>query len=226
VIPTGTGNVFARQIGVPIARPWNRRRLVAAAVSLADGQQRSIDIGRANGRYFLLWSGVGLDALVSQTIEPKPPVVRRFGLLGYAAHALAVAIRYHGQRLIIEADGERIETDALLAVASNIRAYAAILNIAPHAVLDDGRLDLTVLRGTNLPTILLHVAFLLSHTVHHDPLAIMRQVRQIQIDCAVPGPLHVDGEPLGLTPATIEVVPSALRILAPRHASRTLFLNG
>lgn len=223
VIPTGTGNVFARQIGVPIARPWNRHRLVAAALSLVEGRERTIDLGKANGRYFLLWSGVGLDAQVAQTIEPKPAIVRRFGLLGYAAHVVSVAIRFRGQHLIIEADEERIENDALICVASNTRAYAAILNIAPRAVLDDRRLDLTVLRGTNLATILLHAAFLLTHTVQHDPLTLIRQVQRIQVTSPVLCPLHVDGEPFGSTPASIEVVPSALKVLVPQKASERLF---
>jgi diacylglycerol kinase (ATP) len=223
VLPTGTGNVFARQLGMPIPSPWKLGKLVNAAQALAEGQVQTIDLGRTAGRYFVLWSGTGLDAEISASIEPKRPVIRRAGLVGYAAQVIKAALRYHGAPMTIEVDGETIHTHALLAVATNGPLYGVYFRIAPKAILDDGYLDLIILNGENLFSKIARVFYLLLRRVESDPQAILRRARCIQVTTPTPIPVHVDGEPLTRTPVTIEVVPQSLRILAPRQAPATLF---
>jgi diacylglycerol kinase (ATP) len=226
ILPTGTGNVFARQLGMPIPNPWNPGKLVYAAQALAAGQVRLIDLGQTAGRYFVLWSGTGLDAEVSASVESKRPKIRRFGMVGYAAQVVRAALRYQGVEMIIEVDAETIHTHALLAVASNGPLYGVYFRIAPSAILDDGFLDLTIFEGDNVFATLSRALNLLLGRVARDPHAILRRARRIQVTTPTPIPVQVDGEPLAQTPVTIEVVPQALRILAPRQAPANLFKDG
>jgi diacylglycerol kinase (ATP) len=223
MLPTGTSNVWARQLGMPIPTPWNPNKVLEAARALAEGQVRTIDLGLVAGRYFVMWSGVGLDAVIAAAIEPKPPIVRRFGMVGYAARVIRIAMRYRGARMDIQTDQETFHTHAFLAVASNGPLYGAILRLAPAAVLDDGCLDLTVLQGESLFAVLARACNLLLGRVTRDPQAILCRARCIQISTPGPVPVQVDGEPLTVTPVTIEVIPQALHVLAPRGAPASLF---
>jgi diacylglycerol kinase (ATP) len=223
VLPTGTSNVWARQLGIPIPTPWKPDKLVEAARALAEGQIRTIDLGRVSGRYFVMWSGVGLDAVIAASIEPKPTIIRRFGMVGYATQVIRIAWRYHGAQMDIQADQKTIKTRAFLAVASNGPLYGAIIHLAPDAVLDDGYLDLTVIQGESLYAAVARAFNLLLGRVARDPQAILCRARRIQISSPDPVPVHVDGEPLTVTPVSIEVVPRALRVLAPRNTPATLF---
>jgi diacylglycerol kinase (ATP) len=223
MLPTGTGNVFVRLLGMPLPSPWNPVKLVKAAETLATGQVRTIDLGRAAGRYFVLWSGIGLDAEISASIEPKRPMVRRFGLVGYAAQVIKAALRYRGAQMTTETDQETIQTHAILAVASNSPLYGVYFRIAPIAVLDDGYLDLTIFEGDDLLSTIGRALNLLLGRVARDPHAMLRRARWIQMTTPTPIPVQVDGEPLTRTPVIIEVVPKALRILTPRQAPSTLF---
>jgi diacylglycerol kinase (ATP) len=223
ILPTGTSNVWARQLGLPVPTPWNPNRLIAAARALAEGRVYTIDLGQVAGRYFVMWSGVGLDAVIATAIEPKPPTLRRFGMLGYAAQVIRIAWPYRGAQMNIQADQVTLHTRAFLAVASNGPLYGAILHLAPAAVLDDGCLDLTILQGGSLYTALTHAVNLLFGRVTHNPRAILYRARCIQISAPDFIPVQVDGEPLTATPVTIQVVPQALRVLAPRGAPAGLF---
>ena len=225
VLPTGTGNVWARQINTPIPSLWNPYRLVEAAYALADGQVRTIDLGHSGERYFLMWSGVGLDGQVSASLEPKPTYIRRLGLAGYAAQVVAVAAQYRGTRIRIETDQEMIRTRAILAVASNAPLYAAILKIAPQARLDDGYLDLVIFQGDNLYATLIHALNVLAGRVEHNQRVISLQARRIHMVTRKACHVQVDGELFMSTPVTIEVAPRALQVLIPREAPEDLFLQ-
>ena len=225
VLPTGTGNVWARQIGMPIPNVLNPYRLVEAAHTLVDSQTRTIDLGRTGERYFLMWSGVGLDGEVSASLEPKPIYIRRLGLVGYAAQAVAVAAQYRGSRMRIEADQQLIRTRGILAVASNGPLYAAILKIAPQARLDDGYLDLTIFQGDNLYATIVHALNLLAGRVEHNPRVISVRARRIRVVTHKPCHVQVDGEPFMRTPVLIEIVPRALQVLIPHQTPANLFLE-
>jgi diacylglycerol kinase (ATP) len=216
VIPVGTGNVWARQIGLPLPSKWNSHRLVDAIQVLLEGSIYEVDLGKVNDRYFLMWSGVGLDAEVSATIEPKPLYMRRLGLVGYGAYVAYVALGYRGTYTTIEVDGEEVTTRALLAVVSNVNLYAAILKVAPKAQLDDGLLNISIFKGDNVLSALWHVPPMLAGWTERDSRAIQMLGRKITIRAQRTCNVHVDGDPLTKTPVTIQVVPRSLRVLIPR----------
>ena len=147
-LPSGTANVWARQIGMPTPAPLYNAQLADAARSICTGLIRPIDLGRTNERYFLLWSGAGLDAYVTTKIEPRPPWVKRWGVAGYGLRALWHALQYRGTPMTIEIDDQPPRRDrALMVLISNIQLYAGIVRPSPEARVDDGLLDVCIFKG-------------------------------------------------------------------------------
>lgn len=230
-LPGGSGNVLARQLNLPVSGPLHPNPLLDSARALLEGRVQRVDVGRVTlkhgpPRHFLSWAGVGFDAAVAQTVEADPERKRQ---LRWAAFALASFLNLKDMtgtpvRLLI--DGRRVNSRILLLVANNIRLYAIFLRMAEHAVIDDGCLDLYSFQGSGLGRSLLHAARLLAHRHIDDPEVAIYRARRIAIASAKPLPVHVDGDYVGETPATIECLPRALRLLVPPSAPATLFTEG
>ncbi len=83
VLPVVVGNLWAKQIGLPTYTLANPLRLHDAAEAFVSGSVRPIDVGRVNGRHFLCWAGIGLDAQVTWEMEPRARHTKRLGILPY-----------------------------------------------------------------------------------------------------------------------------------------------
>ena len=225
VLPSGTANVWARQIGVPVPLPLYVQQLSDAARSMIDGVIRPIDLGRANGRYFMLWAGVGLDAHVTAQIEPRPPWVKRFGIVGYTWRAFWIATKYRGTRMTVTIDQRTINCRALMVLISNAQLYGGIAMAAPDARLDDGWLDVSIFKGGSFREALRHMALVLLRRTAQDSDVISLRGQRLHIRTKRPCYAHVDAEPNGQTPIAIEVAPRALKVIVPRQAAPTLFVN-
>ncbi len=226
LLPAGTGNVWAMEMRLPIPGPIRWRTLLDATESLVRGEVRCIDLGRVNDRYFLLWGGIGLDAQVTQRMEPRTRTTKRLGALAYAATAFWVAKDFRGTRTRVVADGQKIRTRSMLIIISNAQLYARIARVAFRAYLDDGLLDVCVFKGSGLPMTLLHVAHILTERHLQDPRVAYIQARRVTIETKPPMPVQVDGDPIGMTPVTFEAVPQALRIIVPPEVPPWLFVGG
>ncbi len=225
VLPSGTANVWARQIGLPIPLPLYTTQLIDAARALCDGLIRPIDLGQLNGRYFVLWAGVGLDAHVTARIEPRPPWVKRLGIAGYAWRAFWAATKFRGTHATITLDEQTIHCRALMVLISNAQLYGGVVNAAPDAQLDDGWLDVTIFKGEHFAQALVHMARYLVRHRPHDPETIERRARQVRITTKRPYDAHVDAEPIGQTPCDVAVVPRALRVIVPQQVPGQLFAD-
>ncbi|MFN8633145.1 MAG: diacylglycerol kinase family protein [Chloroflexota bacterium] len=203
-IPLGTMNVWVRELGLSLDPAEAVRQLLT-------GETRSIDLGRVNGRYFLLMAGLGFDAWAVQAIQG--PAKRRFGPLAVLAAGALKALSTRGVRLRLRADGETFETNAALVTVGNTRLWAGAVQITHRATAADGLLDVCVFPGESLLTKLRHLLLVFIRRHEHDPEVIYLQARQLQIAARPAFPIQVDGEPFGTTPATIEIVPGALRVL-------------
>ncbi|HZY43357.1 MAG TPA: diacylglycerol kinase family protein [Anaerolineae bacterium] len=225
ILPSGTANVWARQIGLPIPSPLRSDRLAEAARLLLDGAIRPIDLGRARDRYFVMWSGIGLDAEVTATIEPRPVWVKRLGVISYSVHAIMTALSYRGTRMTVSVDAERIKCRALMVLISNAQLYGAIAQITPDARLDDGLLDIRILKGDGFFQAVRHMLRFLLRRRSPDPELIELRGQRISVTARRQCYVHVDAEPFDRTPITIEVAPKALKMLIPRTAAASLFVN-
>jgi len=203
-IPLGTMNVWVRELGLSLDPAETMRELLL-------GQVRRIDLGRVNDRYFLLMAGLGFDAEAMHAVEGQPK--RRFGPAAVLAAGALAALRTRGSRLRVRADGRILSTNAALVTIGNTRLWAGAVEITHRASAADGLLDVCIFPGQSLLTKLRHLCLVFIGRHAEDPEVIYLQVRELHVAARPALQLQVDGEPLGVTPIRVEVVPGALRVL-------------
>ena len=213
VLPGGTGNVWAKELGLPTRSPLHRLPLLDSVEALVAGSTRRIDLGKANGRYFLQWTGLGLDAEVTYAMEPRTRRQRRLGALAYIVAGFTAAASMVGIRTRICIDNERIYRRCILIVISNSQLYGGMVRVA------------TVFSGTGFGSVLRSAAGVITGLHVHDPHHSFFQARSIQVETDKPMALHLDGDPAGTTPLECEVVPRALSIIIPEQTRAGLFAD-
>jgi diacylglycerol kinase (ATP) len=224
VLPGGTSNVWAKEMGLPTRSPRHWLPLLDSVRTLIPGATRRIDLGRTNGRYFLQWTGLGLDAEVTYAMEPRTRRQRRLGALAYVIAGFATAANMVGIRTRLTIDDERIYRRSILVVISNSQLYGGgLVRMATDARLDDGLLDVDVFAGTGFGSSIRTVLGVITGLHVRDPRHSRYQGCTIHVETDKPIAIHVDGEPLGFTPLDCEVVPRALTVLVPRHMRPDLF---
>jgi YegS/Rv2252/BmrU family lipid kinase len=205
VIPGGTANVWAKEIGVS-RKP---QRAVHAALT---GVRRRVDLGRAGGRYFLLMTGVGFDALVVPRVGPK--MKRRLGAVAYVIAGAKPVLTANGWLARLTIDGTAQETPLFWLVAGNTRNYGGFRDITNRAMADDGRLDVVLMHRGGLWRIIVDGVRLLLGRHAASPNIDYLRVESVDIETAGI-PLQLDGEYAGTTPMRIEAVASALDVIVP-----------
>jgi YegS/Rv2252/BmrU family lipid kinase len=205
-LPVGTVNVWAREIGLPL-QPR------AAAEALLDAHVRAVDLGKAGDRYFLLMAGVGFDAAV--TAEVRAHDKRRLGMLAYILRALDLARRFRGTRARIVVDGKPLRMRTLMIVIGNSQLYGGIIKFTERASIDDGLLDVCIIKGNTLRGAPLRLLSILLRRASLDPKIEYHRARAVQIETGRPLPVQVDGDYIGFTPMTFESAPGVLRALLP-----------
>lgn len=223
MFPIGTTNVWALQMGLSPLWPLRQHSLLEAAKALAEGHIRRVDLGQVNGRYFLLWAGVGLDAKITE--EVKPEAKKRLGALAFAIAGVMVAKEFAGTKVQMTIDGCEVNRRAILIVASNAQRYAGIMRLAAQARLDDGLLDVLIFKGHGFSATLRHLFSVLTNRHLCDPQVEYYQARQVEIRSAKPLSVHADDEPFTKTPVEISVVPKALRVVVPKSLPPGLFTD-
>jgi diacylglycerol kinase (ATP) len=213
-LPFGTGNVWVRELKLPL-------RPEAAAAALLDGASYALDLGLAGERYFLLMAGVGFDASVTRSTRPE--LKRRFGILAYLIQALTIARDVRGTRARIVLDGRPIKGHVLMVVIGNSRLYGGFLQITHHANLTDGLLDVAVIKGQNARSAPVHLLSIFLRRHDFNPDLLYYRAREITVSGLKPLDVQVDGDPVGVTPMTFRVVPGALQAwLSPAAAQELL----
>jgi len=224
VLPCGTANVLARELNLPVL-DWNRLHgLRTSARRLAEGRICRIDVGECNGRAFVMWAGVGLDAITVKTLEPRVRLEKYFAVPEYAASTIWNASLWHGQQMQIRADEEEIEGHYLLAVMTNIRHYmGGLAQISPDAALDDGHMDLWLFAGDSLGMAFRHAFDLWTGRHFDSEMARRVPFHKLRIRSESEFAVQTDGEPL-FTAREMNVLvrPRALRVLLPINALELL----
>ena len=215
VLPTGTVNVWAREMGIPLENTKAREVLV-------QGQTRRIDLGKINERYFLLMVGIGFDGEITQAVERKP--LKRLGVLGYILAALWFGPGYAGFPLTLRVDeADPVRTRALQIIIGNTQLYGGALKFTWLARCDDGLLDLCMVHKRGLVG---RWMVLRDFALKHERRRLWvryNTFKKVVIETKDPVAIQIDGDPAGHTPATIEVVPGALKVIVPQDVSSELF---
>lgn len=209
-LSSGTGNDFARNVGLP-------RRVDQWVRMLREPRLRSLDLGRVNGRYFLNATGVGFDAEVAYLADRLPTVFT--GTFNYLVSILVELLTYRSQTMRIQVDGTRLEEQCFLVAVGNLPHVGGGIRICPGARADDGLFEVVVVKALPRLEVLrvLPKAFSGGHIGH--PKVQVLSGRQVIIDSAAPLHLQADGEVFSGLPAHFEVHPAALQLLVPAASS-------
>lgn len=205
IVPGGSGNGFARDLGIPLDPD-------AALQHLARATARRIDVGELAGRLFCNVAGIGLDALVAARVGQRTD---RGGLPAYLIETTRELWSSRPVEYQIQADHHSFSRRALVVALANSRQYGYRTRIAPTAKLDDGFLDLVVVEGRSLAGNLVRVPSLYTGRFHKVSGVTTLKVGEVQVVADAPMMFHVDGEPVvGDSRLTGRVHPGALRVLA------------
>lgn len=208
LVPCGSGNGLGRHLGIP--GPGR-----GAFRTLTDGCIREIDTGTVNGIPFFNAMGFGFDAEIADRFNR----LARRGLSAYVRTTLGLLFRYRPQTCIVRSGGATLETAAFLLAVANSDQYGNDCFIAPGARVDDGRLDLTVIRRATLLNAAPLAARLFLGKIDGSAAVARLGGDRFTIERPVPGLIHTDGE-THRTAATLDirVLPRSLRIMVPRTA--------
>ena len=189
IIPGGSGNGLARDLGLPLDA-------AGAFEVAASGKNRAIDAGELNGSLFFNVAGIGLDASIAGRMAE--PGARR-GLLGYVIATFSELATYRACDYAVElpngASGTTFETSALFIAIANSRQYGNGAQIAPRASLDDGLMNLVVVKPQSVFSIAARIPSFFNGSLRADDKVLMHSSADAVIKCTHPIAFHVDGEP-------------------------------
>jgi diacylglycerol kinase (ATP) len=204
VIPAGTGNDVARYFDLP------RKDPVAAADRVIGGQQRVIDLAQAGDRYFVTVLAAGFDAIVNERANrmswPK-------GQMRYNLATLAELRVFEPLPYVLDIDGTEHRLDAMLVAVGNGPSFGGGLRITEGAILDDGMLDVVIIKPMSKAQLIRTYPKLFKGTHRGVPQYEHHLARKVTI--AAPGIVsYADGERFGPLPLTLECAAGALSVLA------------
>ncbi len=210
ILPIGSGNGFARHIGLP-TEP------AAALASCKAGRIETIDTATINDQAFLGVMGIGFDAMVADRFASSQ--VR--GLETYIKEGLRAFTEFKAEQYEIIANGETMTRAAFVVAVANSGQYGNNARIAPLASLQDGLLDVVIIDDTRLIDAAFLLARLFNGTLHRASGVTMFQTSEVTIRRASEGPAHLDGEPVTLgAELHVNVKPRSLRLLVPDHVTQ------
>lgn len=205
VFPRGTSNLVARDLGLPFRAADNAR-------VVAEGHERRMDLGSANGRTFVACAGIGWDAHVVRLLAKA-----RKGHITFATWLTPIAKAVREYRFepfrVVAADGSSAE--GVFAMVLNTKPYAAFFTPVPGARSDDGMLDALVLTRGGVLDFARWAWKGRAGTLHRDRSAVVLRSASFRVESASPLPVQLDGDVGGETPLDILVRPAAIRVLVP-----------
>lgn len=205
IIPAGTGNDAARQLGI------DRKRTASAVNTIVGGRTTRIDQARAFGRHVTTVIASGFDSAVNERANrlrwPR-------GQMRYNVATVAELFAFEPLPFTLELDGEVRRLDAMLVAVGNGPSFGGGLRICEGAEHDDGLLDVAIVHPVGKAELVRAYPRLFTGTLSDHPRYESHRVRRVSI--AAPDVVaYGDGERLGALPMTVEVVPSALRVFVP-----------
>jgi len=189
LVPSGSGNGLARELGIPFDP--------AAALEIAvSGRDRVIDAGEIDGRLFFNVAGIGLDARVAHRFAVDG--LER-GFARYVKITLRELLRYSPDQLTITTPTSSRTTTALLVAIANGRQYGNGAIVAPRARLDDGLLDVVIIKHRPTLVACLELPLVFAGQIERLGGVTTEATEVATISCPHPVVYHLDGEPIAGT---------------------------
>jgi YegS/Rv2252/BmrU family lipid kinase len=206
LIPTGSGDDFARVLGIP-------RKIRAACDVVIDGKIREVDVALANDIRYLGVAGLGFDSEVADFANNNVRFLRGSAVYLYAI--VRVLPKFTPRPVRIRTENGSRDEQIMFAAVGNSRQYGGGIRITPDAVIDDGLLDLCIVHRTTRGQLLktLPKAYRGAHV--KSPFVETGRGREFHFESDAPMAVYADGEPLTKTPVSFRLAPQTLRIVVP-----------
>lgn len=212
ILPAGSANVLALELGIPADIPQ------AAELLIGQHQLLDLDVMQTGDRYFVLQIGVGLDALMIKDTDRQSK--RTLGRWAYMVTLVQKMFGFKGERFTLIADGKRMRPRAAQVLIANAGTLGAKpLTWGEHIAPNDGHLDLCVVKIRTLadyPRIIWQ--FLTGKRKQQSNIEYTRIEKQVTLTTDLPMPVQADGEIIGNTPIQVNVVPHGIKIVVPVDA--------
>jgi diacylglycerol kinase family enzyme len=208
VVPLGTANLVARDAGVSL-----KADAEAHARTALEGVPWKVDLLETDAGCSLANVGVGLDAEVVRAVARA----RKGGVGGYARWLAPIArtfLDYAPPSLEVSVDGGP-SVHGGAAVVQNTRNYGGLFTLASDARMDDGRLEVTVLRRASRRNFFLMLVQAYAGRLDRDRSVTILRGTSVEIRATAPALVQTDGDPSGTTPVHVRVRPGALTMLRP-----------
>jgi diacylglycerol kinase (ATP) len=211
ILPGGTGNAMAIELGIPAT-------LTDAVALLCDATRSSrlVDMGMVGDKLFLGHVAIGLEADMHETADRT--MKDRLGFLAYPIAALQALTDRPVSRFTLVLDDEKVEMEVLDCMVTNLGSIGVLgATIANNVSVSDGLLDVILIRNADIASL---GELIGSVTGLTDKTKLLPhwQVHSASITADPPQKVTADGELLGLTPVTIKVLPNAIRVIVPAGA--------
>lgn len=206
IIPLGTGNDLAREVGLTGGVDHAVRTLV-------HGTPRAMDLGKVDGWFFANGAGCGFDAVVARRVGQGYRWLR--GRAVYIAAVLHSLRTFRAASFTVEADGRIFTLNAMLCYVANSRSTGGGMLIAPAAKIDDGLLSVCIVKEVGRAEFLRAFPQVFRGTHVHHPKVLMMEVRNLWVSTDPPLPVLADGDVVQTSPCRFTAVPSAIEVMVP-----------
>jgi YegS/Rv2252/BmrU family lipid kinase len=209
IIPRGTGNVLARELGLPLDEE-------SALAVVAKGNTRKIYLGMVidettnESRYFVLMAGIGLDASVVQGVQPS--LKKRIGRGAFWVSGLSHLANWNPQAFTLEINGDKYQ--ATFAAIGKAPRYGGDLAITPGARLDQREFEVCIIETTSRVRYLQLLSHAMRNGMPRDKPEV-RFVNAVSVKAYGDAQVQIDGELLGALPMRFEIAPHSLEVIVP-----------
>lgn len=207
IIPGGSTNIIARELGIPANIP------AAVKLLFGDFEVRKMDVGVCNDRYFLHMAGAGFDSRLFDSADPE--LKRRVGWVAYLPAAIK-ALREPAYEFRITIDDETMVLESpLVLVANGSSVINPRIRIGSGIRPDDGQLDVLVVTATKPHELASVLARFASSTMDDSQYVIYRKAQAVTLESSREVPVQLDGDVIEHTPARFSVLPLDIGVIVP-----------
>ena len=211
IIPSGSGNGLARHLKIPMET--NR-----AIHILNKMKTRNIDTVGVNNMFFLSIAGVGFDAMVAHKIAGE----KRRGFLGYFRIAISEYRKYRPKKFTMVVDGKKVKRKALFISFANSDQFGYNTSIAPNAKIDDGMIDICIMKKVPLWKTIFLAPLLFARKIDRSPYVEIMRAHEVDLRQKKKR-INLDGESVKLSnKLRIRVVPQSLMVVVPEKSRQNI----